>query len=218
MPACPSASQSMAVARHSGPPVAFGIGAHLRHSCLTYIPDPMKRPNVVDSATDAKTRKPFPVDSRRNENDYSAPNPQENEQSDSEAKPNCKRRRSKRRRGKWSNPKVPQKGWTCSDFEDLGAPEEVCGMCEIQLIRYVHYMTHPEYEEVIGAGRVCAGAMEQDEAEAVNRQNIMYNTAKRRKNWLRRKWNKTSNGGQYTSTRDGYNIVAHPSIEDNFSE
>jgi len=85
----------------------------------------------------------------------------------SQANHNSEYRQIKRKSGKWSKPGVPHKGWTCTGFEDLGGSNEVCGMCEFQLIRYIHYMKHPEYPEVIAAGCVCAGQMEQDTGRPV---------------------------------------------------
>jgi hypothetical protein len=34
--------------------------------------------------------------------------------------------------GKWIQPGVPHKGWTCVDIEDLDAPDSICEMCEVQ--------------------------------------------------------------------------------------
>lgn len=59
--------------------------------------------------------------------------------------------------GKWSQPGVPHKGWTCLDIEDLGEPSATCEMCEAQEIRYVHHMEHPNYSGSLGCGCVCAG-------------------------------------------------------------
>ena len=64
--------------------------------------------------------------------------------------------------GKWSQQGVPQKGWLCIDFTDLEGLYGICEMCETQRIRYVHYMKHPDYDEVLGVGAVCAGNMEED--------------------------------------------------------
>ena len=49
--------------------------------------------------------------------------------------------------GKWSRVGVPHKGWTCVNVEDLGEPEAVCEMCEIQQIRYVHWMEHQTFRK-----------------------------------------------------------------------
>jgi hypothetical protein len=69
-------------------------------------------------------------------------------------------------RGKWSQPGVPHKGWSCTDIEDLGEPSATCEMCEVMAIRYVHHMEHPDYPDMLGCGCVCAGNMEQDLAGA----------------------------------------------------
>jgi hypothetical protein len=65
-------------------------------------------------------------------------------------------------RGKWSQPGVPRRGWTCVGVEDLEEPSELCGMCESVQIRFVHLMEHPDYAETLGVGCICAEHMEQD--------------------------------------------------------
>ena len=65
-------------------------------------------------------------------------------------------------RGKWSQQGVPQKGWQCIDFEDLGGLDGICEMCETQSIRYVHHMEHSDYDAVLGVGSVCAENMGED--------------------------------------------------------
>jgi hypothetical protein len=63
--------------------------------------------------------------------------------------------------GKWRRPGVPHKGWQCIDIEDLEEPCHVCEMCEVQIVRYVHTMFHPDYG-TLEVGCICAGYMEQD--------------------------------------------------------
>jgi len=72
--------------------------------------------------------------------------------------------------GKWKKSGVPHKGWQCIHMEDLGDVIGVCEMCEYKSIRYVHHMKHPEYSKTIGAGCRCAGNMEKDYANALDRQ------------------------------------------------
>jgi len=110
--------------------------------------------------------------------------------------------------GKWSQPGVPHKGWTCTGIDDLGAPEAVCEMCETQSIRYVHYMTHPDYPEELGVGCVCAGYMEQDYEAARHRERSIKNAARRRSKWLNRAWKISAKGNPYLNT-DGFNIVLY---------
>ena len=49
--------------------------------------------------------------------------------------------------GKWRQPGVPHKDWTCVDIEDLGSPDHVCEMCDVQDVRYVYVMEHANYAE-----------------------------------------------------------------------
>ncbi|MGB0682762.1 MAG: hypothetical protein ACPGOV_08640 [Magnetovibrionaceae bacterium] len=111
--------------------------------------------------------------------------------------------------GKWSDLGVPQKGWRCTMVEDLGEPSAICEMCEHQEIRYVHHMEHPEYPHALEVGCVCAEKMEQDKVGPRKRENALKNTAKRRSNWLKRKWRTSAKGNAYLNT-DGMNIVVFP--------
>ena len=110
--------------------------------------------------------------------------------------------------GKWSQPAVPHKGWTCTGIDDLGAPDEVCEMCESQPIRYVHYMEHPDYANELGVGCVCAGHMEQDYKAARHRERSIKNAASRRSKWLNRAWKTSAKGNPFLNT-DGFNIVLY---------
>jgi hypothetical protein len=117
--------------------------------------------------------------------------------------------------GKWSKPGVPHKGWTCVNIEDRGEADAVCEMCETQSIRYVHYMQHPGYPEVLGAGCVCAGKMADDYEGARRREADLRNAAQRRLRWLSRKWNESAKGNAYLNT-DGFNIVIYPRRDPRF--
>jgi len=108
--------------------------------------------------------------------------------------------------GKWSQRGVPQKGWTCIGFEDLGEPAAECEMCENQEIRYVHQMQHPDYPTILDCGCVCAGRMEENYAAASTRESDSKNLAQRRARWLKRKWKVSTNGNDYLKT-DGFHIV-----------
>jgi hypothetical protein len=109
--------------------------------------------------------------------------------------------------GKWSTPGVPHRGWTCVDVEDLGAPDGICQMCETQEIRFVHYMMHPDCQDVLGCGCICAGKMEEDYEGARQRETSLKNAAQRRKRWLSRAGWRTSAKGNDFINADGFNIV-----------
>jgi hypothetical protein len=95
--------------------------------------------------------------------------------------------------GKWTQPGIPQKGWTCVDIEDLSSPDHVCEMCEVQDVRYVHLMEHPDYGE-LRVGCICAGHMEENLVGA---------------RWLTREWQTSRVGNQYLNA-DGFNVVVFP--------
>ena len=108
--------------------------------------------------------------------------------------------------GKWSQVGIPHKGWTCTDVEDLGAPDAVCEMCETQDIRYVHLMEHPDHPETLGVGCVCAEHMESNYEAPRRRERALRNVAQRRRRWLSRKWKVSAKGNAYLNT-DGLNIT-----------
>ena len=110
--------------------------------------------------------------------------------------------------GKWSEPGVPNKGWVCVGIDDLGAPDEICQMCEKREIRYVHQMEHPNYPDALGVGCVCAGHMEGDYEGARSREQGIKNASRRRSTWLKRKWRTSQKGNPYIKT-DGYHIVLY---------
>jgi hypothetical protein len=112
-------------------------------------------------------------------------------------------------RGKWSQPGVPHRGWTCVGIEDLGEPSMVCEMCESQSIRYVHYMSHPLRGETLGVGRVCAGHMEQDLGRAEQRDRLMVSRSGKRKRWLSRTWRISQKGNEWLQA-DGYRVTVYP--------
>src|SRR5262245_50790777 len=90
--------------------------------------------------------------------------------------------------GKWREPGVPHRGWTCVDIEDLGEPSHTCEMCETMVVRYAHAMTHPDYPEELRVGCICAGHMEEDLIGAQRREATFKARQARRAKWLTRQW------------------------------
>ena len=111
--------------------------------------------------------------------------------------------------GKWSKIGVPHKGWMCEDVEDLGEPSDICEMCEFQIIRYVHVMSHSKYSTTLRVGRICAGHMEGDICAAKSRESKIKNESARRANWLKLKGWKTSKRGNPYINKDGFNVVVY---------
>lgn len=113
------------------------------------------------------------------------------------------------RRGNWSQPGVPQRGWSCVDDYDLGEPSHLCEMCESIEIRFVHEMEHPDYPNRLRVGCVCAEHMEQDYVRPRERESRMKNIARRRKSWSCRIWKISAQGNSYINT-NGFNIAIFP--------
>lgn len=108
-------------------------------------------------------------------------------------------------RGKWSDAGVPHKGWTCVDIDDLEAPNEICQMCEDKEIRFVHYMSHPDYPHTLGVGCVCAEHMESDYVRPKERERRLRSLARRRKTWFDREWRENAKGN-LTMRTEGFFI------------
>jgi hypothetical protein len=111
--------------------------------------------------------------------------------------------------GMWTQPGVPHKGWTCVDIEDVGSPDHVCEMCEVQDVRYVHVMEHANYGETLRVGCICAGHMEENLVGARLREDAFKASRSRRDRWLSRSWRTSRAGNQYLNT-DGFNVVVYP--------
>ena len=109
--------------------------------------------------------------------------------------------------GKWSKKDVPHKGWECIDIEDTGEQATICEMCEFQHIRYIHYMKHPEYIDILGVGCDCAGKMEENYLHAKKRDDFMKKRTSKRKRWINHRGWKVSKKGNDWIKADGYIIT-----------
>jgi hypothetical protein len=118
-----------------------------------------------------------------------------------------------RRWGKWSDPGVPHKGWSRIDTADLGSDQDnrrKCEMCEAMDIRYVHVMTHPDYDGELECGCVCAGHMEDDLQLARHREDGMQSIARRRSRFPQLKGWRVSMKGNPWMTYHDWHVVIFP--------
>lgn len=109
-------------------------------------------------------------------------------------------------RGKWSQPGVPHKGWTCVGVDDLEEPSQECEMCESVDIRFVHYMEHPDYPGTLGVGCICAEHMEDDYVRPREREAGIRLIARRRRTWADREWRVSQLGNPFINT-EGFNLT-----------
>lgn len=109
-------------------------------------------------------------------------------------------RRCQKRLMEWD---APLSGWQCIYIYDVkeeedDAPLFTCELCDCAKVRFVHVMHHDQYFEDLHVGCICAGIMEDDILAARERERVMKNRAKRRRNFPYRRW-RTTRYGYYLS-------------------
>lgn len=98
---------------------------------------------------------------------------------------------------------APLEGWYCVQLIDvIGDDDEsedffTCELCGCTKVRYVHVMRNDDYFEDISVGCICAGIMEGDIFVAKERERKLKNRAKRRANFIKKKWRLLPNGNHY---------------------
>ncbi len=117
--------------------------------------------------------------------------------------------------GRWDKPGVPHKGWVLEGIEDIKADcigdrsfeYEICEMCQHERIRYVHILSHPNYDRVLRVGCDCACRMTEDYDTPFELERRAKNRANRMCNFLKQEWVLNSKGN-YVLRYKGYNITA----------
>ena len=119
-------------------------------------------------------------------------------------------RRCQKRLQEWG---APLSGWYCDYIYDVANEEEdsdhielfTCELCDCTQVRFVHVMRHDEYFETVSVGCICAGIMEGDILAARERERLMKNRAKRKRNFPHRQWRKNWYGN-YQLTYQGRKV------------
>lgn len=88
---------------------------------------------------------------------------------------------------------APTDGWRCIGINDVreddrDAPLSSCELCGCAHVRYEHIMDNDLYFEPVTVGCICAGIMEGNVLAAEERERKMANRAKRKRNFLKHKW------------------------------
>lgn len=110
--------------------------------------------------------------------------------------------------GLWREKDVPHKGWDHEGVEDLGHGEtQTCEMCQVQKIRFVHRVSHDDYDGPLYVGVECAGALTEDYNGARDRQKRAVNRARKRDKFPNASgWRMSKSGGWYIK-EDGYVVT-----------
>ena len=88
---------------------------------------------------------------------------------------------------------APTDGWYCTEVidvreDDPEAPLSECELCGCKDVRYEHIMQHDYYFEPVTVGCICAGIMEGSILRARERERMLRNRSRRRKNFIKRRW------------------------------
>jgi hypothetical protein len=94
----------------------------------------------------------------------------------------------------------------CVGVEDLEEPAQLCEMCGSVEFRYVHFMEHPKYPEMLGVGCFCAEHMEGDYVKPRSREKQLRSKSRRRQTWSNRQW-RISAKGNLCLNFNGFNLT-----------
>lgn len=115
--------------------------------------------------------------------------------------------------------KAPLNDWYCIDLIDIEDENSnnslyTCELCGCSRVRFVHVMEHDLYFESVSVGCICAGIMEGDIIAAKERERLMKNRAKRKRNFPKRKWEEISNGHYILRYKGSYIQIIRSNFND----
>lgn len=122
-----------------------------------------------------------------------------------------------RQNGYWGDPNVPQTGWVLDQVIDLGSPDDVCEMCQVQEIRYIHFMDHPKYPLRLHVGCICAGNMSGNPNHHLSIESLLRKKAGQKKKWSSLAAWKISRQGNWYIKKGDVLIVRYQSRYEHWS-
>jgi len=116
---------------------------------------------------------------------------------------------------RWNKRDIPHKGWKYIGIEDIGEDlypwekirYEQCEMCGKEKIRYVHILSHPEFDGELRVGCDCALKMIDSYVDPRENERDYKNKTSRRMNSLRQEWIRKTETGNYTLRYRGEHIT-----------
>jgi hypothetical protein len=94
----------------------------------------------------------------------------------------------------WTHPGFPRKGWAFEEMDDLGKPSHRCEACAKEGVRFVHVLSHPDWEQEIHVGCICAEKLTGNLFLPKAREAAMKNRYNRMVNFLAQKWQSNCKG------------------------
>lgn len=116
---------------------------------------------------------------------------------------------------RWNKGGFPHKGWKHVDVEDLAkdiSPGErikyaQCEMCGNEKIRFVHILTHPEFDGELRVGCSCASKLTDDYVNPQQRERDLKNRLKRSENFAKQDWSVNPYSGNVVISYKGERIT-----------
>lgn len=96
----------------------------------------------------------------------------------------------------WYIPDFPKCNWRHIKVIDTGSADKTCQACGKTDVRHIHHLEHDGWDD-IEVGCVCAGKLINNPELAKSLERNSKNRAKRRENWLERKWTRARTGNLY---------------------
>ena len=116
---------------------------------------------------------------------------------------------------RWDQAGIPHKGWILEGVEDIkdhfkdgkDVEYETCEMCQNERIRYVHILSHPNYDGLLRVGCDCACRMTEDYETPYEYERRAKNRSNRRKKFVKQEW-RLNPTGNYVLRYKGETITA----------
>ncbi len=109
---------------------------------------------------------------------------------------------------------VSETGWHCVGITDLGRPSAVCGLCQKQAVRYLHFMVHLDGRKM-SVGCVCAGKLEGNTEKAKEREAEFKSQLARQANFAKKKLSASRNGNLYLKHNGHILVVLQDKYQQN---
>jgi hypothetical protein len=102
----------------------------------------------------------------------------------------------------WNKDGVPHKGWNCRNVTDTGQATSKCEMCGNGTVRYVHYLEHDEFPDVIKVGSECSKKLAENYSIASWVEKRIKSHPSERAKWSSKAWKISRSGNPYLKYED----------------
>jgi hypothetical protein len=108
----------------------------------------------------------------------------------------------------WSKEEIPHKGWHCKNIVDTGCAKSKCEMCGNGTVRYVHYLEHDNYPDLIEVGSECSRKLAENYSMASFLDTYIKKYPTEKITWANKNWKISRSGNPYLQYND-YTITIY---------